>query len=376
MLNLVGPTEQLGEFALFNTAPEEYSTFYDTWGTCKLGDPDYKKIFKKDLFVDSIVEKLTNVTLYYIKLNSGRGDELVYFRKGNNIFHGEKVWSSFHPFIELLETINPSVYIEDPAVYVGSKNNFTHQLVDSFPSLLLYQKEIQSNLLGKQRKLVFGSSNKILDQLINFISPEHDIQLRSNNIIWLNSTGKPYLVGDLSITAIHFNDILIVKHISIFKSFELLSSFFAVSKKESKVQRRHLPDFKIGYLSRPDLRVVNNIDLKKLINERDGIIIGDIQENDFQARIDYLSSFSTLVLPPGSDNINAFCFSSDRCKFIQLVSVAPTFCASNPFYSFAGYRYMLPFLDRIHLLPCVSKTGLHEGLWDPHALEQLLLDCT
>ena len=80
-------------------------------------------------------------------------------------------------------------------------------------------------------------------------------------------------------------------------------------------------------------------------------------------------------MPPGSDNINALCFSDSSCMLYQMISTPINELLDSPFTSFAGFRYLLPFLHRLRLLPSIQaeqQTDVYSGVWDIRDIEKQL----
>ena len=83
-------------------------------------------VFKKDFYISSFVEKISNCDVFYIRNKFGRGDELYYFSNGSVLF-SEIIWSSYHPFVQKLQALPINIEIDSPSWFVGSRNNYTHQ---------------------------------------------------------------------------------------------------------------------------------------------------------------------------------------------------------------------------------------------------------
>ena len=85
-------------------------------------------------------------------------DELYYFFNGSYLYHGEKIWSSYHKFIHQMTNIPISEYIDQPSWFAGSRPNYTHQLVDFLPNILLLN-DISQRDKHSRDTLVIGRSN-------------------------------------------------------------------------------------------------------------------------------------------------------------------------------------------------------------------------
>ena len=126
---------------------------------------ELRKIFKLDFYIDNIIERLYNVDLIHIESKWGKGDELYYFRnyKGR-LFHGDRIWSAYHPFIKEIESLEPTDFVNETSWFVGSRNNYTHQLIDFYPNLLVRNKPIFDHL-PMNIPYIIGNKNQILNDI-------------------------------------------------------------------------------------------------------------------------------------------------------------------------------------------------------------------
>ena len=136
---------------------------------------------------------------------------------------------------------------KQPCWFVGSRNNYTHQLLDFFPN---YQVFSETLLPVSPRSLSFlsGQANEIAQALLNCktanISDAHNFC----NIRELTDSSSQ--IGSWTVTRIQCTELYLAKHLSIFKRFSLLSSLFS----------NYLPlpppvrpmKTRIGYLRRSD----------------------------------------------------------------------------------------------------------------------------
>jgi hypothetical protein len=312
-----------------------------------------------------------NADIYFIETNSGRDDELYYFHCGDKLFHGEKAWSNFHhPFLWSFQHIAPSCWIEQPCWFAGTRNNYTHQLLDFLPNLLL-REELNSSSDIMIRTNVFGKTNSIIESLRESPSINNAC---SRKKIFLADLGTTQTVGKFNVRCVRFRDLVIPKHISIFKAYALLSDAFRFTRNSSGQAKTQTTN-SIGFLSRDDGRIENSAELEEHLTTFHGArIIKQMEGLSYAEKAALLSSFETLVLPPGSDNINAFCFSDNATKLIQLSPIPIQKTLSTPFYSYAGIRYALPFLDRITLVPRIENRSqeLINGNWCTREIDQAI----
>ena len=189
--------------------------------------------------------------MFSIRNKFGRGDELYYFSNGSVLFHDEIIWSSYHPFAQKLQALPINVQIDSPSWFVGSRNNYTHQLVDFYPKLLFYF-EYAHEFTSIPLRLIFGSKNNILQSLIGatcLTSSQQELAL------YLDSYEEQAShIGHWEIVRLRFNDLYLVKHLSVFNSFNLISKYLVSSHSyDDDIKYK-----KIAYLSRDDGRVANN----------------------------------------------------------------------------------------------------------------------
>jgi hypothetical protein len=200
----------------------------------------------------------------------------------------------------------------------------------------------------------------------------------SRKKIFLADQGIAHNLGSLSIRCIRFCDLAIPKHISIFKAYDLVSDAFRFTAKTGSPSRVQ-PSNRSGFLNREDGRIENGAELENHLSTRYGTtIINSMSKLNYAQKAALLSPFQTLLLPPGSDNINAFCFAPKTTKLIQLTPIPNQDILSSPFYSYAGIRYALPFLDRIALVPsiAVGSQGLNSGKWHTQDIDEAISRAT
>ena len=104
-MKIVGPIHQLGntiEFSLCKPDVREYCVAHLFPG---INQKKFLRVFKKDIEIESILECISDADVYYIENHHGRGEELYYFGKENNLFHGETIWSKYHHFLPFLPSI-------------------------------------------------------------------------------------------------------------------------------------------------------------------------------------------------------------------------------------------------------------------------------
>lgn len=371
---LVGVTPPLGKHIEYNLASAERANFVRENCPRGINERELNRVFKKDIYVDSIVERLNDAIIYFIYNNEGRGDELYYFECNGKLFHGEKIWSTYHPFLNELKYIQASERITEPCWFVGSRNNYTHQLIDFIPNLI-HRYDPESYTPNQKCANIFGKQNQILDSLKEIPLIKEGL---SGNNIYLHDHGDAINIGKWNIKCIEFSNLYLVKHLSIFKAFDHVRTAMKSLKKTSSElgSTEANTTNSIVYLSRNDNRVENQEEIEQhLITNWNATIMKDLHKKSYTQKRDLLKEFEHVILPPGSDNINAFCFSNKKTRLMQLVASQTSSLLENPFNSFAGLRYMLPFLHRNVLINSDMPNrmnGLYSGTWSLETLDQAL----
>jgi hypothetical protein len=360
-MKILSPLAALGAPVSFELAPQDNCAIIERSDYSSMAKNLIKRKFKADIQVSTYVERLKNVLLYYISTDKGRGDELYYFSIGGRWFHGEPEWSKYHQFLSILPSIIPSAVVSRSCFFIGTRNNYTHQLVDFFPSIFIADHPCNQQ---DNPQYVLGSPNNIVSQLF---AKYYSCKLGTyphDRVLWLSDLGEELSCGNWKVRCILFKDIGLVRHMSIFEAFRSMREWLHQSRETTTEQGSAHPFARVGYLKRNDGRVRNQYDIEDfLASEFNADCIEGIHERTFQDKYATLSRYSHLVIPPGSDSINAACFSNDKCQLIQLSGTRIDNMFANPFYSFASLRYFLPFLDRMSLVEPVVNDGLHSGIW-------------
>jgi len=358
----------------YSIAPRSRLDYIQKFAPDKLDTANLALVFKRDIAVDTIVEKLYDVNLYYIESNQARGDELYYFLKNNQLFHGEQVWSKFHPFVPHLHEIPPSAEIADSSWFVGSRNNYTHQLVDFLPNLI-YRMFSTEPYISSSYINIFGKTNAILRSVASIPLMRSGLDLPS---MFLSQYGNPVEYGPWRIRCIRFRELYLIKHLSIFNSFSLLDKIFAQPNQHCcETDFPAVQTERFLYLSRPDNRIINQpqiIDF--LADQLQCMILEGIHKLSFSEKQRIISGYSHIILPPGSDNINALCFSHSQSVLFQMIPVNIEQMLESPFTSYACLRYLLPFLHRIVFLPCDTNgqsDDINSGKWSIDKLRKFIM---
>jgi hypothetical protein len=367
---LVSPSTPLGQCIDYQTSPKSRLDYIKRWTPEGIQYIDLVRAFKRDLIVDSFVERISNVNLYYAATTYGRGDELYYFACNNHFFHGEKMWSRYHPFFSALQSMTPSTEVLGSSWFVGSRNNYTHQLIDFLPNLIYRAQNVA--YLPSSVPNIFGKPNSILKSLCEVPLLKKELNGPS---LFLEDLGKPVDVGNWRVRCIRFSDLFLVRHLSIYKAFSLLRSAFNMFSADNSLRNERTRPTTL-FLSRADSRVLNQDKIENYLTREYGVtIINDMSRFSYAEKVKQLLMFDKIISPPGSDNINALCFSSPNSLLVQMIPVMTSDLLGSPFTSQACLRYLLPFLHRTVLISSrkdEKATDINSGTWDLDAFDDIL----
>tara|TARA_B100000674_G_scaffold477725_1_gene473912 strand:- start:65 stop:1213 length:1149 start_codon:yes stop_codon:yes gene_type:complete len=365
--NIVDVLRPLGEIIEFTLAPKTRSEFISRYATEELTAEELSKHYKKDIVLEQIVERLEEGDIFYIESREGKKDELYYFYCNGNYFHGDKIWSKYHPFAMHLDKIPVSDYIEEKCWFVGTRDNYTHQIVDFLPNLLMLN-EYREKSMYEREVLIFGRNNSIFDACSDIPVVRSEIKERKS--IKLSETGKSTAVGAWNIRRVRFKSLTILRFISIFKAYKLIDRYIVNSLDENQERKKNKDDSRqrnLLYLRRTDNRVKNQDSIENLItNDLDGDIASELHKLSFAEKKKLFGLYENILMPPGSENINGLCFARPTSRLYQLINGREKELLRNPFYSISTLRYLIPFLDRIKLIPSIVSEKLssnYDGEW-------------
>lgn len=365
MSRIVGTTKSLGKYIAWEPACFDRKRYLLNNLPKQIDPKPYVKTFKEDIELDYIAEKLENVDILYMKAPGAPGDELYYFRIDDYLYHGQKIWSKWHSFLNLFPEIKPSQFIEQPCFFVGSRPNYTHQMVDFLSNFLLRNK--LAGIIPINATNVIGCQNTILEQALTFDRSKADV---SNQFLELAHLAEPYNSHSFSgwhIRCIRFRELYLVRHLSIFKAFSLLRDTFANALDNAQgldSSGQELRNSAI-FLARNDNRIQNQSQLSYDLSSYYSVTVSkQLSTLSMIEKIQYLSNYRSFILPPGSENINAFALASPNSFFIQMIPRKFTHLLKSPFYSFAALRYNLPFLHRtVFWEPSSIGTDINSASW-------------
>ena len=364
--NILSPLENIQNPIIYELATTEREVFVKRNIPSGLSAVKYLRTYKRDIYYDCIIEEHNNINVYYIDTNNGKGDELYYFELANGLYHGDKIWSRYHPFIQFFDKIKTTHYFNKPSLFVGTRNNYTHQLVDFLPNLLISNE--YKTIFKEDKSIVLGKPNKIIDQLLAMNS----LKLNNEKLIWLNLHGPSEQIGRWRIRKFEFRNITIIRHLSVFRCFQLIKKHLLNNHSISNSINNQNPQKKIGIIRRHDDRVQNLEEILVYLSKVfELIIIENIEALSFEKKSEYFSQFDILLVPPGSDNINAMCFCKKECIILLLSPfVMNDKILEDPYYSIAGLRYDLPFLNKIVRIPPILQTGQLSAIWCSKAIRE------
>jgi len=365
MTHIVGATKGLGRYIAWEPSCYDRKDYLLSNLPHGINRDPYLRTFKEDIELDYIVERLQNVDILYITSPVAPRDELYYFRANEYLFHGQKIWSKWHSFVHLLPDIRPSHSIEQPCYFVGTRPNYTHQMVDFLPNLLL-RDELTQVVPANAINLI-GCQNPILEHCLSFEESKVTVDNQFLELSRMADPCKPLSYNGWHINCISFRELYLVRHLSIFKAFSLLRDTFAnaldrvqgLGSSGQDLRNRSI------FLARSDDRILNQNQLSSDLSRYHSVTISkQLSSLSMIEKYQYLSDFRTFILPPGSENINALCLASSNSCFIQMIPREFTSLLNSPFYSFAGLRYNLPFLHRtVFWQPSSVGPGINSAIW-------------
>ena len=367
---IVGPAAQFGETVAWKLPNDERKKFLRRNLPKNLGYDNVLTTFKEDFEIDYSIDKLQEVDIFYI---TQPGEELYYFRVGNRLFHGNKVWSKWHSFIPFLNDLRPSKWIGEPSFFVGSRPNYTHQTIDFLPNLLLKSK--LQGITPKETINIIGKKNQILEQYIKFIKETTNRHPQFTQLADFEDLNNSRSFGGWQIKCITFRELYLVRHLSIFTAFNLLHEMFRMPIENTLQKDEQYQNYnkRTIFLSRNDDRILNQKQLCETLSSKYSVeISNDLTSLSVTEKFEYLSIYGTLILPPGSESINAFCFSDNDSHLIQMIPRKLVEILDTPFHSLAGFRYYLPFLNRISFWePDSFGPGINSGRWSLRNISDL-----
>lgn len=342
--------------------------------------PELTRVFRKDIVFDHLLLEIQDVTVAEIIIDCGshsysnhspKVDQVYYFCWDNQISClGETFWTSYHPFYPDVKRIIANCNVNklpfyETAFFIGSRDNFTHSLMDYLPAFLFAEEHGFAHKIP----LYFGLSSKMEQDMRSYLSNGTEtgkFQGLEFYELAINSSIRVRLT--------HFKKLYALRHMSIYKVYSYLkslqpawsSSLRDFAKKDSTV-----------FLARenPD-RIINQDLIQKEMSDRGADILKGLYGVSLSERRQLLGNYSTIICPPGSDNINALVFGPDNAQIIQMF--APPDLNNKlqvRLFAYSGLRYILPALDRIDFWMANKTVSTNTGIWDSAFVATPLTKC-
>ena len=311
------------------------------------------KALKKDFTVEDCLCKFNDVIIVEVLINAGKQSYDLSQSKLEQIFYiyttdrllslGELFWTDYHwfygPVFKFLQSLdNKSLPINDEALFIGGRDNFTHAFLD-YGAGLTYAKKYFN-----------------IDKIPVYVGVQSKIQCMAFESLGINSTNiyqdrllskEIQLDPSLSLKLTRVKSCYAFRHVSIFSlvNFAKKSLYDAIPIAKNCAQ---LASKKI-YLSRmSNDRVINQNQVNKLMDLHGFFNLNNIHEFSIPDRMSMLNECTQIIVPPGSDNVNAILFSPDTCNVIQMLSISPhQSLYETRLHHYSSLRYILPLFDRI-----------------------------
>lgn len=379
-LKLGGKLTQIGDITEYENEEIKVKTITRHKDPAHLESSVIRQIYKLDFEVKVFTETITDARIIKYTSCAGRGDELFYIVSGTNIFHGDPIWTKMHPFAKEIkfeneERLELSVNedldkdtLEGNYLFVGGRNNFTHQIIDSYSLYAWHRlnKDAEHKLLDG---VIIGEMNGIVAFCKEADQYWNESQIKTISIKSEKSSTQQW---NSSITRVQ--KLQLVKHLSIFTAFKSVKEGMGITKAFKELGIRNIKSInvlaerssnynKVGFLAREDSRILNQSEISSQLRRMGVDIIEGIKGYNVIERVKLISKYDIIISPPGSDNINAALFSRDDCLLIYMQSSIPSNTTTNPYYTLAGYRYYLPVLQRTLFWQASKQQDMHSGEW-------------
>jgi hypothetical protein len=313
------------------------------------------------IFRDALV---VEVTIVNISENLAVANDQFFYIYSNGRLRclGEEFWIEHHPWHSAILSFLASQSPNDRAKYPfyhdlilgGSRNNFTHMIVDHMPAYLLAIRE------GLSCHYPFYTGKQC--ELFNDVTAP----IRSR-CTFAEVPSNPHLVihisadSELHVKVTKASRLHCYSFVSIHRCFLLLQSYFASFSLTAKGCMAH----ENVYLRRAtNDRVANGRDVARMMADKGYEGFSGISCIPIFERLSYFQNVRSVVVPPGSDNLNALLF-MPSANIFQMLSL-PKMFAGRGFsrtFLFSGIRYLLPRLARVSFWSSSSFLGLNCGCW-------------
>jgi hypothetical protein len=335
----------------------------------KLGD-FAARCLKKDLSISHCLILLKDVIVIEVIMNAGShafGDnkkkiEQVYYfkRRGEYTCLGEVFWPSYHYFrsdvMRFVDSLRQNeIPLNDLAVFIGGRDNFTHAFMDYAPSALM----IEGLLPDTSIPLYTGVRSHVQDLAYESMVGQHFF----NNREGLKAITVK-LSDTLSVRLSRYNRLFAIRHLSIFTLTKMVRE-----RIHSEGYQNLVPEVdkyqRTAIMRDTNDRILNQQDVlsqlvKSGIHPYHGIHMLPIKK-----RIDLLKNAREIVVPPGSDNVNAILFTRDSCEILQMLCMPKHINQlQRRLFYYSGVRYLLPVLSRLKFWIASRSRDLLAGEWE------------
>ena len=341
--------------------------------------PKAVKSLKKDLSIAHCLCKFSDAIIVEVLINAGKQSYDLTQNKLEQIFYiytkdrlltlGELFWTDYHWFYEPVFSFLRSLEIDslpanDQALFIGGRDNFTHAFLDYAAALSYATSQLNINSMP----IYVGDKTQIQEMAFQSLSINTN-NLYDNRFISFNHQ----LNASLSLKLTRVKDCYAFRHISIFSLVNhTRSRLFA-----NKIDPHTIPDSpqKI-YLSRMSTdRVINQNQVVDLVVQAGFSNLNSIHKLSINDRISILRECSYLIVPPGSDNVNAILFAPESCNVIQMMCMSPNKSLYDTrLYYYSSLRYMLPMLNRLNFWIANDVRSNLSGKWSKFEVTSSLTD--
>lgn len=339
------------------------------------------RLFSKDIAVDHLLLEIQDVTVAEIIIDTGRHsykntspklDQIYYFCWDNQISClGEAFWTSYHSFYPAIERIIADCNVSrlpfyESAFFIGSRDNFTHSLMDYLPAFLFAEEHGFVDKIP----LYFGLSSEMELDMRSYFSKGNNTEKDTHGLEFCEIA----LNSNIRVRLTHFKKLYTLRHMSIYKVYSYLKS--SLSSRTSSL-RNFAEKRSTVFLARdnPD-RVINQEVIQKEMSDRGADILKSLYNVRLDERGRLLGSYSTIICPPGSDNVNALLFGANNARIIQML--APPDLNNKlqvRLFTYSALRYMLPAMDRIDFWMASKTLRANTGIWDSSLVPAPLTKC-
>lgn len=324
---------------------------------------------RKDIAIKYCMALLSNTCIVEIILNAGsqnytssipKIEQIYYFyHRGKLSTMGETFWLDYHwfyaPVKEFLAKFNFSgLPINKQVAFVGGRDNFTHGCIDYAASVLW-----NFDLGLTSMPYYFGTSTELQDYIFRELKiNQNDLKADEVESTYIQLSEK------ISVRLTYVQNLFVMRHGSIYKTIELLRNRLQSQLSFDDENLLSSGSCQIALVRDNNDRVKNNSYCASLLGSHDFQLVSSIYKLSFHERLNLLRNCKDLVVPPGSDNVNAFLFSPESCNIVQMQCL-PSLDSQYEMrlFNHSGMRYCLPFLYRFSFWIPDRKFSLNSGEW-------------